>query len=83
MSSMFTNDSIRMVILARDYFQSSQKFNTVFCNFIIYSAENVFNKRRDNSQPKSIVFEIITQKSTKVQSRQLPFKLITKFTELH
>ena len=40
-----------------------------------HSAENISKNRRDNNQPKSIIFEIIIQKPTKGQSRQLPFKL--------
>ena len=38
-------------------------------------AENVFKKRRDNYQPKSLIFKIISEKLTKGQSRQLPFRL--------
>ena len=37
-------------------------------------AENVFKKRRDNWQPKSIIFEIISEKPTMGQPRHLPFR---------
>ena len=39
------------------------------------SAANVSKKRRDNYQPKSFIFESISKKPTKGQSRQLPFRL--------
>ena len=39
------------------------------------SAVNVFKKRRNNYQTKSIIFEIISKTPTKGQSNQLPFRL--------